>query len=266
MLLPQGKMAVKDPGDRTARNGPGAWPAEKELTMDDVTWLPVPGAQKYEVSNHGRVRSVDRWVTYKDGRKPRHFPSVELRLALNPHGYRYITITTDSGRRTCRVHRLVCAAFHGPSPIPGLLVRHLNDVKTDNRAENLAWGTKSENAYDSIKHGTHAETNKTQCKQGHVFDEANTRWTNTGRNGARRRQCRQCMKESQKRTDAKRKDANREYQRRWYQENRVRIRARQHQHFVENREEVLASSRRRYHARKAGGSLLDVDLPEEGAA
>lgn len=40
------------------------------------------------------------------------------------------------------------------------MVRHLNDIPDDNRLENLAWGNKSENAYDAVKNGRTNCTNK----------------------------------------------------------------------------------------------------------
>jgi hypothetical protein len=59
----------------------------------------------------------------------------------------------NSGRRmivhrlgkTYKVHRLVCEAFHGPPPSEKHIVLHLNEEPTDNRPENLRWGTRKEN-------------------------------------------------------------------------------------------------------------------------
>ncbi len=58
------------------------------------------------------------------------------------------------------VHRLVLLAFKGPRP-DGQYCRHLNGVPTDNRLANLAWGTKSENTFDKVGHGTHPHASKT---------------------------------------------------------------------------------------------------------
>ena len=44
-----------------------------------------------------------------------------------------------------KVHRLVCEAFNGPPPFDKAIVMHLNDDATNNRPENLAWGTHKEN-------------------------------------------------------------------------------------------------------------------------
>lgn len=44
-----------------------------------------------------------------------------------------------------KVHRLICEAFAGPAPHHGAVCMHLNEDATDNRPENLAWGTQREN-------------------------------------------------------------------------------------------------------------------------
>jgi len=44
-----------------------------------------------------------------------------------------------------KVHRLVCEAFHGPSPFGGAVVIHLDENATNNNPSNLKWGTQKEN-------------------------------------------------------------------------------------------------------------------------
>lgn len=44
-----------------------------------------------------------------------------------------------------KIHRLVCEAFHGAAPEGMSIVLHLNEDATDNRPENLQWGTQKEN-------------------------------------------------------------------------------------------------------------------------
>lgn len=44
-----------------------------------------------------------------------------------------------------KVHRLVCEAFHGPAPSKRSVVIHLDEDATNNRPENLRWGTQKEN-------------------------------------------------------------------------------------------------------------------------
>lgn len=70
-----------------------------------------------------------------------------------PHvkgGYPMVTLWLDGGRRQRTVHSLIAEAFIGPRP-EGQVVRHLNDVPTDNRPENLAYGTYQENEMDKYR-------------------------------------------------------------------------------------------------------------------
>jgi hypothetical protein len=66
----------------------------------------------------------------------------------DPNGY----IRVTRGHTNCGVHTLVLLAFRGPCP-PGMMCRHLNGDKTDNRLENLVWGTAAENNADMVRHG-----------------------------------------------------------------------------------------------------------------
>lgn len=145
-------------------------------------WMPVLGyAGRYEVSSDGDVRSLLR-------PKP-----VVLRPGIDGSGYPLVVLTSPDGqRRTRRVHVLVAEAFHGPRP-EGLQVRHVNGIASDVRAENLRWGTASENVHDQVTHGTHAEAARTVCPEGHAYDEANT-YIN-GRGG---RECRRCHRDRQR--------------------------------------------------------------------
>ena len=65
------------------------------------------------------------------------------------NGYFQVTILQPStGKyRPFPVHIMVLEAWRGPRP-EGLISRHRNDVRTDNRTDNLVWGTASENMLD----------------------------------------------------------------------------------------------------------------------
>lgn len=56
-------------------------------------------------------------------------------------------------KRYTFVHRLVLEAFRGPCPA-GEVCRHLDGDPSNNRLDNLKWGTPQENAHDRIRHGT----------------------------------------------------------------------------------------------------------------
>jgi hypothetical protein len=72
----------------------------------------------------------------------------KLKPSVGGSGYLQVYLCEKHKPHFRMVHTLVCAAFHGPRP-EGLEVRHLNDVKDDNRSENLAWGTPKENKGDA---------------------------------------------------------------------------------------------------------------------
>lgn len=146
-------------------------------------WASVPGYEgAYQVSDLGRVRSIDRL----DARGRRVRGRV-LRPA--PRGGRspYLAVAlSDGAARSFAVHTLVALAFIGPRP-SGQEVRHLNGDHADSRLRNLAYGTSAENKRDTLRHGTHANASKTECVNGHAYTAANTYTYPDGR-----RECRTC--------------------------------------------------------------------------
>ena len=81
----------------------------------------------------------------------------QLKGSLDDKGYKRINLRTIDGKmKDCKVYILKAKAFiYGPNPLTYNVVRHLNDCKTDNRLENLAWGTQSDNVRDSIRNGNY---------------------------------------------------------------------------------------------------------------
>lgn len=86
--------------------------------------------------------------------------------------FRRLTPSKDSGgyhqirngKIRERRHALVAEAYHGPRP-PGADIRHLNGDPGDDRPENLAYGTRAENAADTVSHGrTTRGSRNTQAK------------------------------------------------------------------------------------------------------
>lgn len=61
---------------------------------------------------------------------------------VTPQRYRRVSI---KGVKERYVHRLVCAAFHGPAPTQDAEVDHINKDRCDNRPVNLRWVSKAEN-------------------------------------------------------------------------------------------------------------------------
>lgn len=149
------------------------------------TWLPVAGYEGiYEVSDHGRVRSLPRRSRYRGTR----IPGGIRKLHLSTNHYLNVTLSRDGRKQTRTVHSLVTETFHGPWP-DGQEVRHLNGDNLDCRASNLCWGSRIENMADKIVHGTMYQLNKTHCVRGHEFTPENTYQQAGGGRG-----CRECRR------------------------------------------------------------------------
>ena len=73
---------------------------------------------------------------------------------LSTHGYPRVRFVIDGKRRSAFVHKLVMGTFGSAPPFPGAQIRHLNGDQSDNRIENLAWGTAKDNCDDRARHGT----------------------------------------------------------------------------------------------------------------
>ena len=139
----------------------------------DEDWRPVPGYESsYLVSDLGRVHSLDRRILRIDG-KVKVVVGRIMRQTPNYNGHLRVQLYSNRKGVPFFVHTLVMAAFVGPR-YEGMEVRHLNGDPADNRLSNLAYGTRSDNMVDSIRHGTHWPTNKTHCPHGHPYDQANT--------------------------------------------------------------------------------------------
>lgn len=164
--------------------------------MPDEIWAPVPEYEDlYQVSTHGRVRSHDRDMVLSRGRRAGIvIPRRGKMLALNPNkdGYAQVQLIRDGNRKMMRVHRLMLITFVGPPPHPTMEACHVNGVNTDNRIENLYWGTRSQNQQDSVRHGTQAMARRTHCPQMHPYDEQNTAFGP----GGNVRRCRECDRTS----------------------------------------------------------------------
>lgn len=161
-------------------------------------WRPVVGYEdRYEVSSLGNVRS--KAYALVDARGTVHEKSPRTRkLHQRPSGHMQVMLTDGERRYNAHVHRLMMAAFVGPCP-EGMEVCHNNGVASDNRLENLRYGTRSENNQDTLMHGRNVNAEKSHCSQGHEYDEGNTFLRPSGGRGCRacrskKRECPNCGK------------------------------------------------------------------------
>lgn len=119
-------------------------------------WKKVIGWEDlYEVSNSGRVRSLDR-IIVKKNRHGSYSRCLYKGRVLSPGdtgGCLFIVLSRDSYTRKFTVHELVLEAFVCPRP-PGLEGCHWDGNYKNNRVENLRWDTHKGNHQDRIRHGT----------------------------------------------------------------------------------------------------------------
>lgn len=148
--------------------------------MSEEEWRPVVGWEGlYEVSSHGRLRNL------KFARIVKGSP--------NATGHLVTRLWRDGKPTHAQIHRLVCEAFHGPAPEGKPLVLHWDDNPGNNTAMNLRWGDLSDNQRDSVRNGTHVNTKKTHCLEGHPLSEENTYNLSSGR-----RECKTCWRRNRK--------------------------------------------------------------------
>lgn len=109
--------------------------------------------------------------------------------SVGDNGYTYMSLSMGRPLIFKTVHRMVAEAFL-PNPEGFRLVRHLNDVRSDNRLVNLAWGTDSDNRLDAVRNGGDYWTSRTHCNNGHEFTAENTAYRDIPG-----RICRQCERD-----------------------------------------------------------------------
>lgn len=121
--------------------------------MEQIVWRPVANFEgRYEVSNEGKVRSVDIYLNGRGGKKRLCKGKIKP-LHRNNRGYVVVNLCKDGKTSSLLVHRLVAEAFV-PNTRNKPQVNHIDGNITNNRADNLEWVTDNENkAHSSITTG-----------------------------------------------------------------------------------------------------------------
>lgn len=126
-------------------------------------WVSAPGYEgRYEVSNLGRIRSLDRTERFLRAGQPsrRRIKGKVLNPSPTAEGYLHVSLRVGGKLRLIRLHRLVALAFHGPSRPVHREVAHLDGDRANARADNLKWVSRIENSYHKRAHGTHQAEEK----------------------------------------------------------------------------------------------------------
>ena len=113
------------------------------------TWKPIKDyVGSYEVSNTGKVRSLDRYTKTWNGEVFKK--GVIKTLKEDKDGYHKVWLSRNSKKKPFFVHRLVARAFiENTSKLP--VVNHIDGDKKNNNVTNLEWCTisqKTKHAFD----------------------------------------------------------------------------------------------------------------------
>lgn len=112
----------------------------ENYNTEKEVWKDVVGYEGYyQVSNLGRVKSVDRYIEHYRGGKTFKKGKIKA-LNVRKDGYVSVQLSKDAKARTLRVHRLVAEAFiPNPNNLPQ--VNHKDENKGNNHVSNLEWCT-----------------------------------------------------------------------------------------------------------------------------
>lgn len=106
----------------------------------------------YEISNLGRIRSLDRLRMGRFGPQACDGKILRPRRSGRGRSYYQISLFRDGKSKTFLIHRLVALAFI-PNPNNFPIVNHIDGVKTNCAAVNLEWTTDSLNKQHAIDTG-----------------------------------------------------------------------------------------------------------------
>ena len=119
-------------------------------------WKDVPEFEGYyQVSNIGNIKSLPRTILGKNN-TPTLLKEKMLKFSTSTNGYYQVILCKNSDRKIFKVHSLVAICFlnHTPDGTHNVVIDHINEVKTDNRLENLRLIGHRENVSRSMKNNT----------------------------------------------------------------------------------------------------------------
>lgn len=203
-------------------------------------WRSIEGYEGlYEVSSYGRVKSVDRYVKYSDGRIYLHKGKI-LSPVKHKKGYLKVVLNCNGKCKTINIHRLVAQAFiENSDNFPQ--VNHKDEDKSNNRVDNLEWCDSKYN----LNYGTaRIRSRDTNIKNGF--------WTGLSKKEYRNKY----YQENKDKICEKRK----EYSQKYYQDNKDKIKDKARSYYQTHKTEYN-ERKKKYRAKKKiqNKQLLDYD-------
>lgn len=144
----------------------------KEVICIEI-WKDIDGYEGYyQVSNLGRIRSLDRIIIGKNGRPQTKVGSIMSDRLNSRINRREIGLRKNDKRKAFKVYRLVAMAFvENEDPINNTTVNHIDGDTNNNVSSNLEWCSYSKNlqhSYDKLNRPTNKPKGKRKC---HVYDK-----------------------------------------------------------------------------------------------
>lgn len=110
--------------------------------MNEI-WKTIEDYPNYQVSNMGRVKSLERNVVKGKGGLYKIEEKI-LKSIKKRDGYLMVNLSKEGKQKTCLIHRLVASTFLD-NPNNLFEVNHIDEDKTNNRADNLEWCSREYN-------------------------------------------------------------------------------------------------------------------------
>lgn len=138
----------------------------------DLLWIPIRGYEGYyEVMATGKVRSIDRVILTRTGRR-RALKGRVLKPKVHNDGYEFYTLSKDNKSCNLYAHRLVAELFV-PNPFYKPIVNHIDGDPKNNVFYNLEWVTHQENVIHAYETGLNNNKGASHYMSVRVVDK----WT-----------------------------------------------------------------------------------------